>query len=386
MRRHFFLIAAVIFLASMVALGAYKVLADGKTTERASAAGAGGQGSGGGGRGGGQQVAAATVEIKPFTDAIEVLGTAKGRQSVTLTAKNTELITRVLFKDGARVAKGAPLVELQAGEQDAAILEARAELDQARKAYERWRKLAQQGYAPRAQVEQYEAAYQTARARLQAAQVRRGDRIVKAPFAGVIGLSNVAPGTLVNPGAPIVTLDDLSVVRVDFAVPERFLGGVREGAPIVASADALSGASVSGRIAQLDTRVDERTRAVTARAEFENPEGLIRPGMLMKVRIVESGRESPAVPEAAVQFQGESAAVFKIVRQGGRTIAQRVDVAVGAREGGWVEIRDGVEAGDVIVASGLNRVQPNQPVRVSGAAKAAREDAPEPGGPARAAR
>lgn len=370
MKRHFFLIAAAVLLAAMVVVGGMRVMAGSDKAGQGGAGGPGGPG-GGGGRGGGQQVAAATAELRPFTDSIEVLGVAKGRQSVTLTAKNTELITRVLFRDGQRVARGAALVELQAGEQDAAILEASAELEQARKAYDRWRTLAEQGYAPRAQVEQYEAAYRTAQARLQAAQVRRGDRIVRAPFSGVVGLSDVTPGTLINPGAAIVTLDDLSVVRVDFDVPERFIGAVREGGPIVAVADALQGSTFNGRIAKVDTRIDERTRALTARAEFPNPGGVIRPGMLIKVRIVESGRQSVAVPESAVQFQGESAAVFKIVPEGRRTVAQRVEVTVGAREGGLVEIRDGLAAGEKVVAAGLNRVQPNQPVRVAGAGGAA---------------
>lgn len=358
-KRHFFLISAAALLAVMVVAGAFRVLAGGEKEGRG--------GPGGGGRGG-QQVAAATVEPRAFTDTIEVLGVAKGRQSITLTAANTELITRVMFRDGQRVARGAPLVELQAGEEEAAVVEARAELEQARKAYDRWRELSERGYAPRAQVEQFEAAYRTAQARLQAAQARRGDRVIRAPFAGVVGLSDVAPGTLINPGAPIVTLDDLSVVRVDFEVPERFLGAVREGGSIIAAADALQGSSFSGRIAELDTRIDERTRAITARAEFANPGGLIRPGMLMRVQVVEEGRQSLAVPEAAVQFQGDSAAVMRIVPQGERTVAQRVTVAVGAREGGFVEIRDGLRSGDRVVASGLNRVQPNQPVRVAGAA------------------
>jgi membrane fusion protein (multidrug efflux system) len=360
-KRHFFLISAAVLLAVMVVAGAFRVIAGGEKEERAGP---------GGGRGG-QQVAAVTVQSRPFSDAIEVLGVAKGRQSVTLTAANTELITRVMFRDGQRVARGTPLVELQAAEEDAAIIEARAELDQARLAFDRWRELSERGYAPRAQLEQFEANYRTAQARLQAAQARRGDRVIRAPFSGVVGLSDVAPGALVNPGAPIATLDDLSVVRVDFDVPERFLGSVREGGRIVATADALDGSSFSGRIAKLDTRIDENTRAITARAEFANPGGLIRPGMLMRVRIVDDGRSATAVPESAIQFEGETASVFRIVSQGERTVAQRVTVATGAREGGYVEILDGLRPGERLVASGLNRVQPNQPVRIAGAAGAA---------------
>lgn len=373
-RRHFFLIAAVLILGLMTVAGAMKVLAGPEEK-----AGPGGPGGGGGGGGRAQQVEAAVVGVRSFSDSIDVLGVAKGRQSVTLTAATTELISRVMFQDGQQVPRGAALVELQAGEEDAAILLARAELDQARKARERWNTLAERGVAPRATAEQFEAAYQTARARLASAQARRGDRIIRAPFAGVVGLTDVTPGTLINPGAPIVTLDDLSVVRVDFDVPERFLGGLREGLQIQATADALQGAAFQGRIAELDTRIDERSRAITARAEFPNQNGALRPGMLMRVRIARGSRSSVAAPEAAVQFEGSSASVFKIVRQGERTVAQRATVLTGAREGGYVEIREGLNAGERIVAAGLNRVQPNQPVRVAG-------EGPARGGAARGER
>lgn len=378
-KRHFFLIAAVIAIGLMIVAGGFRVLAGGDEKEGGAP---GGGGPGGGGRGGGQQVAAVSAQTRPFTDTLDVLGVAKGRQSVTITASNTQLITRVMFRDGQTVARGTPLVELQASAEEAAVVEARAEVDQARKAYDRWRELAERGYAPRATVEQYEAAYATARARLAAAQARRADRIIRAPFAGVVGLSDVTPGTLVNPGAAIVSLDDLTVVRVDFDVPERFLGALRPGVEIVATADALQGSSFTGRIADLDTRIDERTRAITARAEFANPGGVIRPGMLMRVRIQEGGRQSVAVPESALLFQGEEAAVFKIVTQEGKTLTQRVTVLTGARENGFVEIREGLTAGERVVASGLNRVQPNQPVRVAGGASRASEGQ----GAARAAR
>src|SRR4030095_4998631 len=119
------------------------------------------------------------------------------------------------------------------------------------------------------------------------------------PFAGVVGLSDVAPGALVNPGAPIVTLDDVSVVRVDFQVPERYLSQLREGQSLLATADAFPGETITGRIARLDTRVDERTRAITARAEFSNASGKLRPGMLVRVGVSRGQRQRPRAQESA---------------------------------------------------------------------------------------
>jgi RND family efflux transporter MFP subunit len=134
-------------------------------------------------------------------------------------------------------------------------------------------------------LEQAETALETAQASLQAAQARRGDRVIRAPFSGRVGLTTVTPGTLINPGAVITTLDDTSTIRVDFPLPERYLNLLRPGAQLTATADAYGDEPFTGRIALIDTRVNETTRAATARAEFPNPGGRIRPGMLMRVAV-----------------------------------------------------------------------------------------------------
>ena len=363
-KRHFFLVAAGVLLALMV-LAAILRVAFADDEKAGGPGGPGGRGGPGGGRG--QTVAEAVVAARDFSDEIQVLGVARGRRSVNITSSTTELITRVMFTDGQRVSAGAPLVELQAREEDAGIIEARAQLAQAQREYDRFSALAERGIAPRVTAENAQTSLQTARASLSAAQARRGDRIIRAPFAGILGLSTVTAGTLVNPGAVIATLDDISVVRVDFPVPERYLGLLRSGTPIVASADAYGAETFSGRIAQIDTRVNEQTRAATARAEFANPGGRIRPGMLMRVSVRQGQRRAASVPEAAVQYEGDGAFVYRIARGERGTTAQRVEVEAGVVEGGFVEILSGLEAGDKVVASGLNRIQPGAPVRVAGA-------------------
>lgn len=358
-KRHFFLVAAGVMLGLMV-LAAVLHIAFAKDEGAAKAAP-------GGGRGGrGQQVSEATVASRSFSDNIRVLGVARGLKSVNITSNSTELITAVLFRDGQRVAAGAPLVQLQAREEDAGIIEARAQVTQAQREYERYRALAEKGIAPRVTAEQSETALATARASLAAAEARRGDRMIRAPFAGVLGLTTVTAGTLINPGAVIATLDDTSVIRVDFPVPERYLGVLRAGLPLTATADAFNGEAFQGRIALIDTRINETTRAVTARAEFPNPGGRIRPGMLMRVAVAQGQRQSPAVPEAAIQYEGQGAFVYRIARGEKGSTAQRVEVETGAVEGGFVEIVSGLSVGDKVVGGGLNRIQPNAPVTVAG--------------------
>lgn len=357
-KRHFFLAAAVALVVLMVVAVAFRALSNG------------GGGEEGGYAGAAQQVQVVAVAERDFVNQIQALGVARGRRSLDITSATTELITRVLFTDGQTVSAGAPLVELQAGEEDADILTARANLAQAQRDYDRWRDLADRGVAPQLQAEQAQTALEAAQAQVRAAEARRGDRIIRAPFAGVIGLSTVTPGTLVNPGATIATLDDIGVIRVDFPVPERYLSLIRSGTPILASADALPGETFSGTIALIDTRVDQATRAVTARAEFSNVGGRLRPGMSIRVRVQEGQRQALAAPEAAVLFQGDQAFVYRIAGTGDEAQAQRVAIETGVVEAGYVEILSGVEPGDQIVASGLNRLQPGAPVRLAGSAPA----------------
>ncbi|OJU09735.1 MAG: hypothetical protein BGN86_14575 [Caulobacterales bacterium 68-7] len=381
--------------------------------QQRQAGGAGGFGGAAGGfRGGGTQVTSMTVPTHTFTDRIDVLGVAKGRQSVTLTSNTTQLVTAIRFRDGQSVNRGQVLVELRATEQDAGVDQAQAALEAARLNFERWNTLAEKGIAAPATRETYRASYDQAKAGLAAAEARRGDREIRAPFSGVIGLSDVAPGALINPGTAIATLDDLSVVRVDFDIPDRFLSRLRKGTPIIARSESFPGQTFAGVIAEIDTRVNERTRSIKARAELPNRANLLKPGMLMRVGIEESSRQALAAPEAAVQFDADQAFVFVLHRgarpqgagqqgqrqpgqagqggaQGGQgfgaqgggqrpngagaggaprgmpaTVERRVVVA-GQRQDGFVEIRSGIEPGEQIVADGVNRLQANQSVLIT---------------------
>jgi membrane fusion protein (multidrug efflux system) len=378
-RKHFFLAAAVCVLFLMLVAGVLRLTIWGTGSGGPPGAGArpqagqrgappGGKAPRGGGGGGGfgATVTPATVAVRTFTDHLEVLGVAKGRQSVTLTSNAAELVTGVRFRDGQAVAKGQVLVDLQSREEDAGVAQAQATMNLARLTYERWKKLGDEGYAPKATVDQYQAALVQAQAALTQAKSRRQDRAIRAPFAGVVGLSDIAPGALINPGTPIVSLDDLSLVRVDFDIPDRFLSNLSRGLQITATSDAYPNEIFHGVIAQFDTRVNEQTRALRARAEFPNPGTRLKPGMLLRVAIAQGSRQALGAPEAAVQFSADSPYVYVIADVGGRTVAQQRTVLTGADEAGFIEIKDGLRAGETIVADGMNRVQPNQPLKVVG--------------------
>ena len=364
-RRHFFLFAAVVAVLLMLVVGGLKLAFGGKGP---SAGGAGG---------GGRATAVSQVVVQPrgFTDRVEVLGVAKGRQSVTITSNTAELITAVHFTDGQVVSKGQVLVELKADQETAGIAQAQAQLSQAEREYTRWKTLADRGIAPRASAEQYMAARDTAKAALASASAQKLDKVIRAPFSGRVGITDIAPGTLISPGTPIVTLDDVSLIRVDFSVPDRYLPILREGLTITAKPDALPGEVFTGRIAQIDTRIDPATRALKARAEFPNADGRLKPGMLIKVGIDQGQHQGVAVPEAAIQFESNQASVFLIMKGPKGPMARRTIVQTGLTVDGFVEITSGLKAGDKIVGDGLNRVQDGAPVNPGGKGQAGKDSA-----------
>jgi len=355
-RRHFFLVAAVVAVLLMLLVGGLKLAFGGKAPGQG--------GPGGGGRA--TPVSLVVAQPRGFADRVEVLGVAKGRQSVTITSNTAELITAVHFSDGQTVSKGQVLVELKGDQEDAGIAQAQAQLAQADREYTRWKTLAEKGIAPRASADQYLAARDTARAALAAASAQKLDKVIRAPFSGRVGISDIAPGALISPGTAIVTLDDVSVIRVDFSVPDRYLPILREGLAITAKPDALPGEMFTGRIAQIDTRIDPATHALKARAEFPNGDGRLKPGMLIKVGIDQGQHQNVAVPEAAVQFEGNQASVFLIAKGPKGQVARRTAVQTGITADGFIEITSGLKPGDRIVGDGLNRVQDGAPVNPGG--------------------
>ncbi len=330
-RRHYFLFAALAAVALMLVIGGIKLFANKAGGGAGAGAGgfaqapggggppgggaAGGAGARRGGAGGFQMTAVTTVPVKlqSFSDRIEVLGVAKGRQSVPITSKNAELITAVRFRDGDHVRAGQVLVDLQGTEQDAAIDQAQSVADLAKLNADRWTTLYQRGIAAKSSAEQYQAVYAQARASLAAAKSRRQDRVIRAPFAGVVGLSDVAPGALISPGAVIATLDDTDVIRVDFDVPDRYLSQLLDGTPITAKSDSYPNEIFDGSISKLDSRINERTRTIKARALLSNRGGRLRPGMLMRIGIQEGVRQALVAPEAAVQFDDTQSYVFVVI-------------------------------------------------------------------------
>ncbi len=364
-------------VAGVLALMAVTVLAKDVFTG-ADKAQSGGAGPGAGAGGPPPAVEVATVASNVFADEIQALGTAQARESVLITSKVTDVIRQIRFESGDRVAKGQVLVELANVEQQADLSEAQAQLEADRRSRTRFDELFERGFAPRSQVDEARANYARSEARVQALRARIADRTIRAPFAGVIGLRTASPGLLATPGEAIATLDDVSTIKLDFDVPEPQLGKLKPGLALTANTAAFPDSAFTGRIEEIDSRVNTATRTVRVRALIPNPKAELKPGMLMTVRVRARATPAPAAPEMALLEEGQGVFVFRVAEKGQGLTVERVKVQTGRRTDGLVEVLDGLAVGDRVVVQGLQRVRPGQPIRVRQAGAPAAEGARRP--------
>ena len=324
-------------------------------TQHRPATGGGGPGpAGGGGRSGAPAaVTTATVRSERLTQKLEALGNARANESVDVSSKTSNVVSAVRFRDGERVKAGQVLVQLDDAQARADVAAAQAAVTESESQYNRSRELLNTQALSKSQFDQLEATLKSNRARLQAAQARLEDTVIRAPFSGRVGLRRVSVGTLISPGDVITTLDDTSVIKLDFSVPETFVSQLREGLAVRATAPAFPGRSFAGKVASIDSRVDVNTRSVTVRALLANEDGALKPGMFLNVALSKDERQTLVIPEEALTPEAEKQFVF-VVADGK---AQRREVRIGGRSPGNVEILTGLDAGERVIVEGTQKVR-----------------------------
>lgn len=310
-------------------------------------------------------VAVADVPEVEFADIVEALGTARANETVTITARVTDTISRINFESGQQVEAGEILVELTDTEEAAGLTEARTTLREARRDLTRTTDLVARSVVPQSRLDEATAVVERARARVSSIEAQLADRIVRAPFAGLVGLREVSLGGLVRPGDPIARLDDASLIKLDFTVPERFLSVVSAGMQIAARTSAYPDEVFTGAIAQVDSRIDPVTRSVTVRAEIENRDGRLLPGQLMTVEVRRDERSQPAVPGSALTRYLDQTFVYVIEEGADGVFARQRSIQLGRRSGQMVEVLDGLQAGERIITEGVHRIRDGSQVQIA---------------------
>ena len=284
---------------------------------------------------------------------VEAVGTTQANESVQVTSKASNTVTAIRFKEGEEVAAGTVLVEMDDAEAQAALAEAEASLARSRSQYDRSRDLESRQAISVADLEQVEASLKADQARVAAARAHLADTVIRASFRGTTGFRHVSVGSFVSPGTVITTLDDTSVIKLDFTVPETMLFMLRRGLPIAASATGLPDRVFSGEVTNIDSRVDPVTRSIAVRAELPNADGMLRQGMFMTVSLKGELQPTLLVPEEAVVPERGRAYVFVVHDN----VVERREVRTGKRRPGDVEIVEGVRENERVVIEGTQNVR-----------------------------
>lgn len=324
------------------------------------------------------------VEAMRLEDDTQAVGTVRSRQGVMLRPEVSGRISKLTFSDGQRVRRSQLLVQLDDSLQRAQLQQAEAQASIARTNLQRNKDLLAQNFISKSAVDQSGSNLEVAEAQVALAKAQLARMQIVAPFDGVVGLRMVNVGDYVKDGADLVNIEDLSSVWVDFRLPERFIARLKPGQGVQVTLDALPGRKYTGRIEALDSQLDANGRSVLVRAKLANAGGELRTGMYARSRVVFDVRENAlVVPEEALVPLGDKQYIFKVIDEGGKKLARRVEARIGQRVPGKVEVLEGMKAGDVVIIAGQSRlgVGESVPVRVVDLTRPAgeRNGAPKPG-------
>ncbi|WP_413205865.1 efflux RND transporter periplasmic adaptor subunit [Rhodospirillum sp. A1_3_36] len=293
------------------------------------------------------------VTTTRLADRVEAVGTTRAHLAVDIVPVADGRVTELAFAPGARVEANQVLVRLDDGAEQADLEEAEAALLQANQALTRGRALRSGKNIAQSTVDELANAQAGALARVDRARKALSDRVIIAPFSGVVGFHEVEVGARVESGQMITTLDDLAVVEVDFSVPEIHYGDLHPGLAVRATTQAYPDRVFEGVVDRVDTRVGDVSRAFRVRASLPNPEGLLPSGLFVNVDVILTERDVPTIPEEAILAEAAGSVVF-VVKDGR---ASRRPIVTGARADGRVEVREGLEEGEDIVRLGIHRMR-----------------------------
>jgi len=323
------------------------------------------------------------AESSQWPTTIQGIGSVSPVQGVTVSADLPGIVSRIAFESGQEVRRGDLLVELDARQEEAQLAAARAQLELSRLQYERISGLRRKGVTSQAELDQVEAELAQARARAGEIEATIDRKQIRAPFAGVLGIRQVNLGQYLPGGAPVVELQSIDPIYVDFTAPQQEIARLRTGSQVEVDADGGT-IRVEGRVTAIDAVVDPATRNLRVRAEFDNPDGSLRPGMFVEVRVLLGGGDSlVTVPASAISYApyGDSVFIVEVMESpGGGTyqgVRQQFVQTAGTR-GDQIALRSGVEPGQEVVTSGVFKLRNGAAVLVNNEVQPANDPTPQP--------
>ncbi len=315
---------------------------------------------------------------------IDAVGSVAPVRGVTLSANLPGIVDQIRFESGAQVSAGQVLVELDARQERAQLASAEAQLELAKANLERSRSLLDQKLVAQADYDQLAAQAKQAAASVEQIKATIALKVIRAPFAGTAGIRQVNLGQYLHSGDPIVPLQCMDPVYVDFAVPQEQLSVLRAGDEVTAEADSSAHTRLAGRITAINPVVDDATRNVQVQATFQNPRGLLRAGMYVSLRVaLPSHRGVIALPASAINYAPYGNSVFIVEDLKGPTgktyrgVRQQF-VKLGGAQGDLIAVVDGVKVGQEVVSSGVFKLRTGASVNVNNQVRPAESVSPKP--------
>ncbi|EII3002632.1 vibriobactin export RND transporter periplasmic adaptor subunit VexG [Vibrio cholerae] len=297
-----------------------------------------------------------SVQSQQISQSLSVVGKLKAEQSVDIAAEVAGKVDMIAVQANQQVKKGQILIKLDDDKAQAALVEAKAYLqDEQRKLTEYERLLKRNAITP-TEIDAQRARVEIGQARLNAAQANLADLHITAPFDGTVGFIDFSRGKWVSAGSELLTLDNLSLMQLDLQIPERYLPQLSKGMKVQGSSEAWPNVQFEGSVVAVDSRINQETLNLRVRVHFPNPDQRLKPGMLMSARIHFPAISAPIIPVQALEYSGTKRFVYVI---GEDNVAKRREVSLGARVENQVVIEKGLQIGEKIVVQGIVNMRDN---------------------------
>ena len=304
------------------------------------------------------------VVLAEFTESVEAVGTARANEQVVITSKYSDIIDEIHFDDGQLIKKDAVLVKLNNQEELAKVNELNANLSESKAHLKRLTELLSSRATSKSLVDQQEAKTKAIQAQLSSASAKLNDLTIRAPFTGVLGFREVSKGAYIDSGDVITSLDDLSVIKVDFHLPERLLTDIHVGQQITAINSAYRYRRFIGKITAIDSRIDSSTRSIKVRATIANKALKLRPGMLINISVLLQVEKILQLPESTIIPIEDKHYVFVVNEEK----AVRKSIEIGRRHPGMVEVISGLVENEQVVVEGALKLRDGSAVSIIGQA------------------
>lgn len=290
------------------------------------------------------------VQTHQVSQSLVLVGKLDAEQSVVISPEVAGKVDAIAVKANQVVREGQLLIQLDADKAKASVAEAKAYLKDEQRKLKEFERLVKRNAITQTEIDAQEASVDIAKARLDAANADLNDLHITAPFTGTVGFIDFSRGKMVSAGAELLTLDDLSIMRLDLQVPERYLSQLSNGMAVTATTAAWQGQSFTGEVIGIDSRINQETLNLRVRVHFSNPEQQLKPGMLVSAAMDFPPIEAPIIPVQALEYSGTKRFVY-LVGEDGKAV--RTEVILGARVDNQVVIEKGLSIGDKIVVQGI---------------------------------